>query len=226
MAWLKAPLGAPGLPMTEMLAFSYAALQPSKELLDKYMGEIDKLEKQGKITTRDHQLLRSSQLAQDELMNLTLGEEDALTEQTVTETLKRVTDEITREESVKYQAEQASHRQTQQTLVSERAKTQLVQERLYWRCRRKAKWCSWAAAAILALVLAGGALVSLGLTSSSQIGGWVLAGVFGLATVVQLADTFFDIPVVRMREKIERWLLARMIRREAAYTGLDLVEVK
>ena len=88
MAWLKAPLGAPAVPMTELLAFSYAALEPSSKLLEKYLGEIDKLEKQGKITARDHQLLRSSQLAQTELMNLTLGEEDALTEQTVTETLR------------------------------------------------------------------------------------------------------------------------------------------
>ena len=83
MAWLKAPLGAPAVPMTELLAFSYAALQPSMELFEKYLSEIEKLEKQGKITARDHQLLRSSQLAQAELMNLTLGEEDALTEQTV-----------------------------------------------------------------------------------------------------------------------------------------------
>jgi len=33
MAWLKAPLGAPELPMTEVIAFSYAALQPSKGCL-------------------------------------------------------------------------------------------------------------------------------------------------------------------------------------------------
>src|SRR3546814_19838566 len=79
--------------MVEVIAFSYAALQPSNALLDKYLGEIDKLEKQGTISERDHQLLRSSDLAQKELMNLTLGEEVALTEQTVTETRTRVTRE-------------------------------------------------------------------------------------------------------------------------------------
>ena len=90
MAWLKAPLGAPAVPMTELLAFSYAALEPPMGLWEKYLSEIDKLTEQGKITARDHQLLRSSWLASEELVNLTLGEEDALTEQTITETLKRV----------------------------------------------------------------------------------------------------------------------------------------
>ncbi len=117
MAWLKAPLGAPAVPMTELLAFSYAALQPSMGLFEKYLSEIEKLEKQGKITARDHQLLRSSQLAQAELMNLTLGEEDALTEQTITETLKRVTEEIKKEESNKYRMERAAHQETQVTCL-------------------------------------------------------------------------------------------------------------
>jgi hypothetical protein len=45
MAWLKAPMGAPGLPKIEVLAFSYAALQPSRDLLDKFLLEAEKLEK-------------------------------------------------------------------------------------------------------------------------------------------------------------------------------------
>ena len=71
IAWLKAPMGAPSLPTTEILAIAYAALQPSRELLEKYLTEIDRLENSGKITARDHQLLRSNTLAQEELMRLT-----------------------------------------------------------------------------------------------------------------------------------------------------------
>src|SRR5450830_1532396 len=56
MAWLKVPMGAPSIPKRELLAYSYAALQPSKAFLDKYMTEIDKLQKKGKISERDHQL--------------------------------------------------------------------------------------------------------------------------------------------------------------------------
>ena len=121
-----------------MIAFSYAALNPPKGLLDKYLGEIDKLEKQGTISERDHQLLRSSDLAQKELMNLTLGEEDAFTKETVTEMLAHVTSEIKKEGNEKYHAEQAAHRQTQEQLAAERAAKKSIQERLYWRHRRRA----------------------------------------------------------------------------------------
>jgi len=226
MAWLKAPLGAPEIPMTEVIAFSYAALQPSKGLLDKYLGEIEKLEKQGTITERDHQLLRSSDVAQRELMNLTLGEEDALTDQTVTETLSRVTTEIKKEESDKYQAEQASHRQTQKELASERTKSQDVQSRLYWRCVKKAKRCSWAIAIVVGLLFVSGIFAGLGVTSSNKVLGWILTGTFGLVTLAGLVDLLFDFSVRGMREKLEQWLRTQMLRREASRTGIDFGEAK
>ena len=37
MAWLKAPIGAPDLPIMEVLAFSYAAMRPSQSLFDSYL---------------------------------------------------------------------------------------------------------------------------------------------------------------------------------------------
>lgn len=224
IAWLKAPLGAPELPMSEVIAFSYAALQPSKELLEKYLGEIEKLERQGTITERDHQLLRSSDLAQRELMNLTLGEEEALTDQTVTETLTRVTAEIKKEESEKHQAEKALHRQTQQELASERANSQAVQSRLYWKCVKKAKRCSWAIAIFIGLLFVGGVVAGLGVTSSNKVLGWILTGTFGLVTLAGLADLLLDFSVRGMREKLELWLRTRMLRREASRTGVDFGE--
>jgi hypothetical protein len=128
MAWLKAPMGAPSLPATEVLAFSYAALQPSKELLNKYLNEIEKLQRQGKINERDHQLLRSSTLAQEELMRLTLGDEDALTAETVSEMLRRISDEIRKEPTAQLAAEQEAHRLTRDKLLFERSEKQRVQE--------------------------------------------------------------------------------------------------
>ncbi len=226
MAWLKSPLGAPDLPMTEVIAFSYAALQPSKGLLDKYFGEIDKLEKQGTITERDHQLLRSSYIAQKELMNLTLGEEDALTAQTVTETLTRVTSEIKKEESEKYRTEHTAHRRTQDELAAERASKKELQERIFWQCSRKAVRYSWTVAVLVGVVLVGGILAGLGVTSSNKLLGWILAGSFTLATVAGVVDLLFDFSVRQMREKLEKWFLTRMVQRKVAETGLDLGRVE
>jgi len=223
MAWLKAPMGAPSLPATEILAYAYAALRPSKELLDKYLVEIDKLQQQGDITERDHQLLRSSTLAQDELMRLTLGEDEALTEQTVTETLKRVIDETKKEESEKLTAEQAAHRKTQEELAAERLAKKEVQERIFWRCSRRAKQYSWAVAVVVGLALVAGIVAGLGVTSSNPVAGWILIAV---ATVAGVADLLLDFSVRRMREKLDQRLLTWMLRREASRTGIDFGEVE
>ena len=120
MAWLKAPMGAPSVPTTQLLAISYAALKPSVELLEKYLKEIDRLEEQGTISERDHQLLRSSPLVHSELMHLTLGKDAALNEETITETLERVSEEIKKEESEKLMAEREAHQRTQDALNSYR----------------------------------------------------------------------------------------------------------
>ena len=118
MAWLKAPVRNPKIPTTQLLAFSYAALEPSAELLSKYLKEIDKLEDQGTINERDHQLLRSSP-AYDELMDLTLGEDSALTEKTIEQTLEHVVNEIEKEESEKLTKERREHQRTQDELNSQ-----------------------------------------------------------------------------------------------------------
>lgn len=226
MAWLKAPLGAPALPMTEVIAFSYAALQPSKGLLDKYLGEIEKLEKQGAITEQDHQLLRSSGIAQRELMNLTLGEEDALTDQTITETLARVTTEIKKEENEKYREEQAAHLKTQQDLAAERAERQSLQKRLYWRCHAKATACAWVVSIIVGVLTVVGLVAGIGLTTSSPVIGWILFAGSGILIFVTLGNLFFGTTVKGLHSRIHAMCLTWLLRRESASTGLDFEGVQ
>lgn len=222
MAWLKAPLGAPSLPMAEVIAFSYAALQPSKSLLDKYLIEIDKLEQQGTINERDHQLLRSSEFAQRELMNLTLGDEEALNEQTVSETLDRVAREIKKEESEKYQTEQASHRQTQRELATARLEKQNIQERLYWRCHRRACYCAWAVSLILGALIIAGLVSGIGLTVVNPILGWIL--VFGVVFFIlaTIANLFMGTSVAGIHRRVQARCLTWFLKRESVSTGLEL----
>ena len=225
MAWLKAPLGAPAIPTTELLAFSYAALLPSNKLFEKYLKEIEKLEKSGKITERDHQLLRSSRLAQAELMNLTLGEEDALTEQTLTETLRRVTDEIKREESNKYRMERAAHEETQAQLAEQRTIKKRTQERLFWRCQRQATSCAWIASTIIGVLLAGGLLAAgLGLGSDNPIVGGMLGAASGVLVLLTLGNLIFGTTVKRLHEGMQARCLAWFLSRKASETGLDLTD--
>lgn len=90
IAWLKSPVDAPTLPLRETMALCYAALEPPPELFRKYVQEMDKLLAAGQISERDHEILRLAPSARDELMELTLGDEHALTVSSVKQILDNV----------------------------------------------------------------------------------------------------------------------------------------
>ncbi len=222
MAWLKAPMGAPSIPTMELLAYSYAALQPSKVLLDKYLSEIDKLQKQGKLSARDHQLLRSSTIAQEELMRLTLGDEAALTEETVSETLRRVTTAIKEEETEKITQEQDRHRATQKQLVEMSVQRKSLQRRTYWRCRRNAQICAWSMSAVVFALLILGIAAGLGLRAQVPSVGWGLILGSAFLAVASLANLLFGTTARQCHESIQSKCLTYFLRKEAKATGIDL----
>jgi hypothetical protein len=109
MAWLKAPLAAPDLPKSEVIAACYAALEPPEHLWSKYVGEIDRLQALGGISVRDHEVLRYSTKARDELMNLTLGAEGEFSAQTIPEILERVKAELVAEQKAMLEKQGQEH---------------------------------------------------------------------------------------------------------------------
>lgn len=136
-AWLKSPQEAPLLPQKEVMAFAYAALQPSNEFLEKVLFEAEKLEKEGIISAREHQLLRSSQFVQDELMSLTLGEDEDLTERSITRVLEMAQNEIKKEEAAQLASERIAHQKTQEQLLTERNQNERIKEKLESLCKKK-----------------------------------------------------------------------------------------
>ncbi|MDD2864766.1 MAG: hypothetical protein PHC99_08600 [Methylococcales bacterium] len=138
-AWLKAPLGAPSLPQKEVLAFAYAGLNPNQRFWEKFLMESEKLERSKQITARDHQLLRSNPLSQSELMKLTLGEEEALTSYTITETLKRVTEEIKSEGNAKLSEINEEHNRTRMELEQIKKERNSTQQKIYWDIKNRSK---------------------------------------------------------------------------------------
>ena len=202
MAWLKTPMGAIDLPKTEVLAFSYAALRPTTTILNKYLKEIERLEKEGKITAKDHQLLRSKP-ADDELMNLTHGDESSLTEETVTETLKRITSDIKKEESEKLKAEKKAHKKTQENLDKLQKQNENIIKKLYWDCDKKAKYWSWILTVLFLLFQAGLIFLSLWLSPS-----WFIACIFA---VLFLIFDIFGLRSLRIQKKIKKYFLKKCL---------------
>ncbi len=153
IAWLKSPLGAPDLPMHELLAVCYAAMKPDDRLWSRYLEEIDKLSAQGKVTPTDHEALRYSLRANDELMNLTLGDEESLTERTVTEILERIKVEYTQEKTKEVMKEKEAHAETlriRDDLMNKRLNSR---KRLFWISTSISKWLSHSIALLFGFLL-------------------------------------------------------------------------
>ena len=224
MAWLKAPMGAPALPMTQLLAFSYAALEPPTPLWSKYLDEIDKLETKGKISERDHQLLRSSPHVYPELMHLTLGQDAALTEETVTETLQRVSSEIRKEESQRLESEEKAHQKTRNDLTAQQGRNQQLASTLYWRCQRQARAVAWTSSVSMAALLAIALLFGLWLRSPAPPVSWILIGSSTAVALSTLANLIFGSTVKEMHVWLYNWSLTLLLKREATSLGIDLTE--
>lgn len=218
-AWLKAPQGAPALPQKEVLAFAYAAAQPSRRFWDKVLAEAEKLEKEGKITARDHQLLRSSHSVQVELTRLTLGDEAALTDEKITETLARVSDEIRKEalddrNAIGNQLVQANTR-----IGSLSDDLEGVKKNIYWRCKKQA---DREAVVISALVWFGQiGIAVLGLFKIDEANfGWVLLLLALMSGVLRIAGAQWDIKPVNLKPRYAGWRLLKLHSKALQELGL------
>jgi len=216
MAWLKAPFGASSLPISEFLAYASAAHQPSRELLDKFVMEADKLEKNGTITYRDYQLLRSTVLAQDELMNLTLGEDEALTSETILLTLERVINEIKKEE-------RTAHDKTRKHLILSDSEKRKLKDRLYWKCERKAKIWAWTFSGLLSVILIVGIFMGLDFVPSIPL--WASCVIIFCASLMAVVDLFIGVTIKGMYKSIKDKMLKIFLKRESEKTNVKF-EVK
>ncbi len=226
-AWLKAPQGAPSLPRKEVLAFAYAALRPTTEFWNKVLDEAEKLEASGKISSRDHQLLRSSHHVQSELMKLTLGEDDALTEESITTTLSRVSAEIRKEESERLNQSEAARIETEQRLAEQVAKTEAqvaktdaIKQGIYWRCDRQARREALALSILVWVVQAAVAAFGVVKISESSKFGWVMVAIGVLSGLVRLAGAHWEIKPIKFYPLYKEWRRARL--QKAEYAALSI----
>ena len=164
IAWLKRPLKAPELPQKEVIAYAYAAMNPHEELWAKYLAEIEKLAKRKDISESDHAVLRYSLRAREELMELTLGDEEALNAATVSAILERATSELKDLKEAELYSERAAHDRTKREL-DEQIRRQARREAYIERLSRR---------------LGGGVGITLSVLLSAAVICGVVYGVVGI----------------------------------------------
>ena len=208
VAWLKAPLGAPDLPKKKTLAACYATLEPARPLWEHYLTEVDKLEASGTITADDHALLRVSDIAVEELMNLTLGEEEAFAGGSVSKILERVKAELVREKTNAIDQEREAHQRTQRDKARLEQHSDFVVKQVYWISRRVAKVLCMSLSVLAIGILVLGASASVLVTTPYVAGSILLtAGVHFTAVLTigwGIINTFFGTPFLSILRRIEK----------------------
>ena len=221
-SWLKSPMKALSIPRTQMLAFAFAAMEPTEEWLSKFMTEIDRLQAMGAISERDHQLLRSSPLVHDELMYLTLGEDTSLNSETITDTLSRVSDEIRGEESEKLSRETRAHSETREALSLERSAREVMIGRVVKRCERTAgiiaTSCSAMGFVLVLLVLTGGLIQR----AESPTIAWTFVSVSLMATIFEILSLTFGSSIRGLHALVNQFARQWLLRRQGAALDIDL----
>lgn len=154
ISWLKVPMVVPSIPRSQLLSFSYAAMQPSAEVLTKYMTEIDRLERSKKYSSRDLELLRSSVYSRNELSRLTLGDASLFDGETANEMLARLSSELKHEGSKKLLVEEEAHQQTHELLMLERRKNQEISNGIRAKCLKWSQGIATFASSLLTIIVA------------------------------------------------------------------------
>ena len=155
-------------------------------------------------------------------MLLTLGEEPALTERTITETLERVTKEIKKEEAEKFQKEQEAHSETQKQLAATKAYSEALQKRLFWKCSKKARLCAKVVSGLLVLLLLTGILFGLALRTTNPFVGWVLILAVSVLGIMTFANLCWGTTVHHIHGAVEQRCLTYFLKQETDATGIKL----
>ena len=216
-AWLKAPMGAVALPRTRVLALAYGALCPSEDLWHKFMREIERLESDGTISARDHQLLRSAPSVPEELMYRTAGDTALVTGQMALDVVYEVKREMSGEWQRKVDDERESRLAAERERDEEARRREKLVERVHRRCHRRAERI-----ARLAEVLGGAvlAVVSLGLL---PVSGWVATVGGGLWAI---GSGWWGWTVKGARSWIYKRCLRWLLRRESELMDLSLENLR
>lgn len=119
IAWLKGKMVDSNLPRVEMMALAYAALHPSSEMWQKYLDKAEDMRKRGLLRPKDHAIARFSLRIQEDLMQLTLGDEEQISDETVFQLVKQAESELVREERERHLEAEARYRKDSELTAAE-----------------------------------------------------------------------------------------------------------
>ena len=235
LLWVRSPAVGDDLPRQQLVAATYTAIQPPAHLWMKYVEEIERLERRGRVNSDEAVILRSLPVAREALMDVTLGESNKINTGSVEIIVERVRGNLTspfkmeaddaRTERDQAAQDAASARRERQELSANvdglkrkldafEKETESRSERIKLRAGRRAHRVVLACIVMVSLILIGPAVVNASDPHAvAHLPGWLTiaftaAGVslIALASIQQ----FFGGAVSDWFRPIERWLARRI----------------
>jgi|GEM_PF-2186830 len=118
LIWLNRPIESKSDLILPVISYNLAILQPSKDFLESWMFEINKLKEKGEITDEQYILLRDHQLARELLEEKTLGDPEQITVKSPVEILTEMEKRIRFEGEKELNKERRAHEETKRELES------------------------------------------------------------------------------------------------------------
>lgn len=202
LIWLQSPQKTKNLNMKKFIANCHAAIQPSEELISRYLHEVEKLKDGGQITNDECYLLRTHRASLNLLAKESMGDADAFDDSSIEEILNSMMDEIKREEKEKLNREKEEHQETKNELS--KAKETIEKDGL--NAENKAEYIankiSWGIFIVLCIL--AGVLIFLNLKYDNIV---IRVGI-GIITLLSIT-TGFNIKWLKLkiRKRIKKGLL-------------------
>ena len=210
LIWLQSPSRVKELSKKKIIADCYAAMQPSDILVHKYMGAVEQLKREMKITNDEYYLLRTHRAAMNLLEQKTLGDPDAFDIKTPEEILEEIIAAIKQQERELLLEEQTKHQSTRQTLdvltVKHSSLDATVTKRANQIATILSNFLTGLLFTVILLSLIYRFLPSL-LPALEQYKDYLLT----IGLLLSLATLFVAVKVKHVREKIRDWIAERIL---------------
>jgi len=210
LVWLEAPATLCPVNENKMIADCSAALQPDKDLLGRYLNEVERLKNRGKIRQQEYYFLRTHRTAMILLEEKTMGDPECFTDQTAEEILEEVTRAARKEEQKKYFEEKEKHVKTREKLTTAESDVALARGAMEHRAEQISTFVSRLSFRVLLALFVAGVLAQLipGFLGPRTPLRLVLIGVTALLGVMSVATGF---NIKGLRNMLNAWVKAKVL---------------
>lgn len=161
LVWLQSPARVVAINKRKIIADCYAAIQPSKVLMKRYLKEVDRLKSENRIKEDEYYVLRTHRTALNLLEEKTLGDPNNFTDRTPEEILELIKQEYQAEPTRRYLETQDELEKTKHELVSSRNITESIERRIRQRAMNIASLLGRLFFGILVVLFVVGLLVQV-----------------------------------------------------------------